>query len=180
MSASSTGDFIVKDIKGHSGAVQHISVWNSGSVLASTSDDDHTVRIWDLRSADPRAVRCVRFRADEDCFLSCTCFGASEDELFIGCGAGITKFDMRTNSDIVVDGLKLPRIFTAEDEIDELSYNPGTPSMDGGKPLLAVADDTGAVTVVRVADGTVYRKFNKQHSNVCCIIISFHRSSSLS
>lgn len=167
MTDSSTGGFEIKDISGHGGAVQHICVWNSGSILASTSDDDHTVRLWDLRSAETRAVRCVRFRGDEECFLSCTCFGAGEEELFIGCGADVIKYDMRANSDIVMDGMKLPRIFSAEDEINEVSYNAGTSSMDGGKPLLAVADDTGAVTVIRVSDGSVYRKLDKQHTNVC-------------
>jgi len=159
----------VKDLGGHGGAVQHVCVCKDGSVFASTSDDDRTVRLWDLRSDDPRAVRCVRFRGtdDEEQFLSCACFGSGQDELFIACGSSIVKFDARESGSVIADGLKLPRIFTAEDEINELSYNAGTPSMDGGKALLAAADDTGAVTVVRASDGMLYRKLDKQHTNIC-------------
>ena len=177
MSASSKSDAAVKELAGHAGAVQHVCVWKEGSILASTSDEDRTVRLWDLRAEEARAVRCIRFRSDpqaaeEDSFLSCTCFGRNQDELFIAYGSNIAKFDIRSCSDVVVDGLKLPTLFKAEDEINELSYNSGARQMDSGNPLLAAADDTGSINVVSPLDGSVYRKLDKEHSNVCAFL--FH------
>ena len=159
---------VVKSIAGHKGAVQHVCLWREGTVLSSTCDDDRTVRLWDLRSDESRSVRCVKFgSAADDSFLSCSCFGASDSELYIACGASVVRFDDRAGSAVIADGLALPKLFTASDEINELAYNAGTPAMDSGKPLLAAADDTGIVTVVRASDGTVYRRLDKQHTNVC-------------
>lgn len=166
-------DVVMKSVAGHKGAVQHVCLWREGTILSSTCDDDRTVRLWDLRSDEARSVRCVRFHSaasdDDDSFLSCTCFGASDNELYIACGTSIVRFDDRAGSAVIVDGSSLPKVFTADDEINELSYNAGTPAMDSGKPLLAAADDTGVVTVIRAADGTVYRRLDKQHTNVCLL-----------
>ena len=158
-------------IKGHTGAVQHVSASADGHCLASTSADDGTVRLWDQRLASGvRAVRCVRFRVDgaeDGGALSCACFGSREDELFLAHGATVHRWDLRASSAVVQDGAALPSVFVAPDEVNELAFNPGTPPMGTGSPLLAAADDTGAITVVQTSTNTVYRVLDKQHTNVC-------------
>lgn len=160
-----------EDIAPSRGAVQHVVPSPDGNLLATTCDDDHTVRLWDLRTGARASVRAVWFRPASDAAepdtLASTCFGAHADELFVACGPTVRRCDLRATPAAVVAGAPLPVVHTAADDINELAYCASAPPMAAGAPLLAAADDTGVVTVRRATDGDLYRVLDKAHTSVC-------------
>lgn len=166
-----------EDIARHKGAVQHVALSPEGHLLATACDEDHTVRLWDLRTPKHAAVRAVWFRAPRGCAepdsLASTCFGAYPDELFVACGPTVRRCDLRAAKTTVVPGDRLPVVHTAEDDVNELAYCASAPPMASGAPLLAAADDTGVVTVRCAATGEKYRLLDKAHTNVCSHLLLF-------
>jgi WD40 repeat protein len=161
----------VMKLEGHRGPVMHVVGADDDSLL-STSSEDSTVRLWDVRVRRDRAVRCVCVGdalALRGSPVACSCLRGAW-ALFAGCSGVVGEFDLR-GADVVVRATAPSATFRAapaKDDVTEISCQ-----CVAASPLLAVSDDSGAVTILRSSDGTVHKRLAGRgrnrgggHSNV--------------
>ena len=80
---------------GHTDGINCLTYWNT---IAASGSDDHTVRLWDLRSDSCVSIIEGQF---EKRIVSICHNPRTTKQLFVGCGNAIYEYDIRNLSTIV-------------------------------------------------------------------------------
>ena len=156
----------IRALKGHKASVNCLDVSvPSGHQLASGSDDQ-SLRIWDLRTerASKSIVTCFQSSVESVRFHP-----YEHHRLFATCGNVLYEFDLRIDGVLIKTPVAMnDEIATKDNEINSLVISPG-----GDR--LAVADDSGIVTILPTNRIKAYQpqRLQKGHSNIINTI-AFH------
>ena len=86
---------IFSPLYGHTDGVNCLTYWNT---IAASGSDDHTVRLWDLRSDSCVSIIEGQF---EKRIVSVCHNPRTTKQLFVACGNAIYEYDIRNLSTIV-------------------------------------------------------------------------------
>lgn len=178
---------ILETLKGHSGSVSYIVAGgkeNQG-LVATASDEDGTIRFWDLRTAPHRAVRSILI--GKGLGIASCCFSAPREEgaedatgaFYVSVGERVLRYDLRASTDVLIRKPTAPEDAAAgtfmqgarpaeDDDLNELAYS--WVKMSAKKPaapVIAAGCDDGAVYVFRADDGAECKQLRGGHDNIC-------------
>lgn len=183
---------ILEKLKGHTGSVSYVTASGKEGLglVATVSDDDGTIRFWDMRTAgSPRhAVRSILL--GKGCGITCCSFAVPRDAsgdaaagaaplFYVGVGERVLEYDLRASTDILLRAPTRPA--SAEgtllgegarpaegDDLNELSYAwLKTSAKRPAVPAIAAPCDDGTVRVFRADDGCELRRLSGGHDNIC-------------
>lgn len=144
-------------LKGHKECINCIDATTSSRGLIASGSDDHSIRIWDIRTN--RAVKCITQCFDSP--VEAAKFNVADDNvLYAASGKGLYAFDLRTDGILIKTPVSLnPNAST--DDINAIAVDPAG-------EFLAVADDCGIVTILNVNKLGAYqpKRFCGGHTNL--------------
>eukprot|EP00996_Jenningsia_fusiforme_P001539 NODE_2415_length_1205_cov_46.040657_g2202_i0.p1 GENE.NODE_2415_length_1205_cov_46.040657_g2202_i0~~NODE_2415_length_1205_cov_46.040657_g2202_i0.p1 ORF type:complete len:374 (+),score=68.60 NODE_2415_length_1205_cov_46.040657_g2202_i0:62-1183(+) len=132
--------YTAQSLRGHRGAVTHLATSSSRAQLLSSSEDS-SCRLWDIRTNNHRAVRCLTgFAADA---VTCAVFSPIDEyRLYASAGVCVYEFDLRKSDSILL--LCAASVMSSADgsegELNQLSVR-----SDGSR--ISCAGDDGMVRV---------------------------------
>ncbi len=155
--------FITSRLTGHKKSVSCITVNPADNNNLISGSDDRTVRMWDVRNTTNKSTKCIA-----GCFNSGIESMTFVNEHFLCVASGTSLFSFDVRFDGVLQRTPLSSVVDSFEEINQIVSHPKD-------SLIAVADDSGAVTTVPVSSTGVlsdnssfsrYKKLSRVHTNI--------------
>jgi WD40 repeat protein len=140
--------------KGHKDSITSIDVLKENQNILSTSSDDKTIRVWDLRTG--HSVKMFTDPTFKDKEMATAKFSKDGSRIYQACGNGIYEFDLKT--DKIINSENLKSLISNDDEINCIN-------IDDSNKFIASCDDKSEVKIINRETMTVANTLTGGHEN---------------